>query len=374
MSQRMFLAALGFGVALAFASGLTFAGASETKRPKDPASYCVYDLGRMPGLPPGETYQDVRDINERDQIVGWQNVSGTLINHGFVWERGRGFRDLGFLGQHLLIDPYAINDAGVIVGGAAQYDIGEDIAFIWTRRAGMQPLDVSLGGVEGVAAGINRRGQIVGASEFGPSDQMRAVLREPNGDVMDLGAFPDGDGSSGASDINDRGQVIGTSTGPITSEGFIWDKRRGMQRLAPSSSLVIFPLKINNRGVVVGETVADETRAFRWTRRTGLRYLPTLTGDPTYSSATGINRWGTIVGSSLAPEGLPHAVTWSRSGIRDLNTVIDPSSPIVSQFVLIGARAINDRSRIAAIGFYPDTQRQSMFLLEPRRPKDPPCE
>jgi probable HAF family extracellular repeat protein len=263
----------------------------------------------------------------------------------------------------------------VVVGGAAQYDTGEDIAFIWTRRTGMRPLDVSLGGVEGGAVGINRHGQIVGASEFGPTDQTRAFLREPNGDVMDLGAFPDGDGSSGAGDINDRGQVIGSSSGPITSEAFIWSKRHGMQRLVPSSSLVVSPFRINNHGVVVGETVADNTRAFRWTRRTGLRHLPTLTGDASYSSAADINRWGMIVGSALAPAGSPHAVIWSRrSGIRDLNTLLDPSSSIASQILLVGARAINDRARIAAVGFYPATQQQSVFLLEPQRPGSPPCE
>lgn len=372
MLHRMFLAALSVGVVLFPASG--FAGAEQG--PIEAASYCVYELGRLPGLPAGETYQGAPAINERDEIVGWQAVSTDLTNHGFIWSRRTGMRDLGVLPGHVNLNPADINDDRVIVGNASNSDTGEDVAFVWTPSSGIRQLDVSLGGVEAFAGGINRRGQIVGSSEFGPTHQQRAFLREKNGEVMDLGAFPDGNGNSGASDINDRGQVIGASTGPITAEGFIWDKRRGMQRLAPSSSLVILPARINNHGEVVGETVGDQTRAFKWTRRTGLQYLPTLTGGITYSTATGINVWGTIVGASSIAEGPPHAVIWSRrSGIRDLNDLIDSSSPLASRIVLVIASAINDRSRIAVIGYYNDSEDpQRAFMLEPRKPGGPPCE
>lgn len=373
MLHRMFLAALGVSIVLLPASGHAGAG----KRPIEAVSYCVYDLGRLPTLPAGETYQGVTAINERHEIVGWQAVSTDLTNHGFIWSRRKGLRDLGELSGHVNLNPADINDDRIIVGNASNSDTGEDVAFVWTPGSGVRELDVSLGGVEAFASGINRLGQIVGSSEFGPTDQQRAFLREQNGEVMDLGAFPDGDGSSGAIDINDRGQVIGVSTGPITAEGFIWDKRRGMHRLAPSSSLVILPARINNHGEVVGETVGNTNRAFRWTRRGGLQYLPTLTGDTTsYSTATGINVWGSIVGSSSSVEGPPHAVIWSRRlGIRDLNDLVDSSSPLASRIVLVIANAINDRSRIAAVGYYTDTSDpQRAFMLEPRKPDGPACD
>jgi hypothetical protein len=119
-----------------------------------PATYCVYDVGRLPGLPPGETSIDLRAINKRNQIVGWTGLAGVPPLHPFIWDRKRGMRDLGSLPGHASGVAADINDAGTVVGDASDFEKGESLAFIWTRRTGMRALDVSLGGVDSVATGI----------------------------------------------------------------------------------------------------------------------------------------------------------------------------------------------------------------------------
>src|SRR5688500_383469 len=81
-------------------------------------SYCVYDIGRLPTLPPGEISIDITGINERDQIVGWMSLAGTPPLHSFIWDRKRGMRDLGPLPTHPNLIARAINDAGVVIGEA----------------------------------------------------------------------------------------------------------------------------------------------------------------------------------------------------------------------------------------------------------------
>jgi probable HAF family extracellular repeat protein len=350
----------------------------QSKGEFQPATYCVFEIGRLTELPPGEISLDVRAINNRNQIVGWTALAGVPPLHPFIWDRRYGMRDLGSLPGHANGIAADINDAGTVVGEATDFATGQSLAFTWTRRTGMRELDVSLGGVDSVATGINRFGQIAGTSQTGAGD-FHALLRDVNGDVLDLGALPDGSGSSSATAVNDRGQVVGTRgpRGQIT-EGFVWDERHGMQPLIedPPPFFVPFPLGINNHGVVVGEVLGtDPTRAFRWTRREGLQDLGALSDlDTHYTSARAINRWGTIVGGSQTPSGLVHAFVWNRrTGMRDLNELIDPGSELPSQAVLLVAQAINDFGSIALMGFVPGEESQRGFLLEPRRHSDKAC-
>lgn len=377
MLHQHFLVALILATATA---PVTAGHDNESKRNFQPATYCVYDIGRLPDLPIGETFITVNAINNRNQIVGSISITGGGRTHPFIWDRKHGMRDLGVLPGHVSGNATDINDAGKVVGDIFDPETGHDLAFIWDKRNGMRALDASLGGDEHGATGINLFGQIVGASETGTdTDPTHAFLRDVNGDVLDLGAFPDGDGFSGASGVNELGQVVGASNGPFTTEGFIWDERNGLRRLVePSSTLAILPSEINNRGEVVGETIAETTRAFRWTKANGLQDLGSLSGsDIDFTSAAGINDWGTIVGTSQVVGGASHAFIWrKRSGMRDLNELIDPTSPLAPHIVLDIGKDINDFGWIATEGV--DTRDTDSpergFLLAPQRhPGSPRC-
>jgi probable HAF family extracellular repeat protein len=342
------------------------------------ATYCVYEIPRLPGLPPGEISLDLRAINNRDQVVGWTTPAGAPPLHSFIWDRKRGIRDIGSLAGHPSMVAADLNDAGAIVGDATNFESNEVLAFIWRRHKGVRALDVSLGGVNSFAYGINRSGQVVGASETKPGT-FHAYLREVNGDVLDLGAFPDGHGGSSATAVNDRGQVVGTRGDGQMIEGFLWDERFGMQTLIddPPPFFSLVPRDINNGGVIVGETSGtNPTRAFRWTRRKGLQDLGSLGGlDTDYGTATAVNRWGTIVGASQTTSGLAHGFVWSRqTGMRDLNDLVDPSSELPPQAVLGLAAGINDFGSIAIIGFVPGELSQRAFLLVPQRHPQNACQ
>jgi len=334
-----------------------------------PATYCAYDIGQLPGMPPGETSLDVRAINNRNQIVG--SIADFSTSRAFIWDRKDGMRDLGSLAGHPNLVAADINDAGTVVGDATDPETGESLAFIWTKSRGVRAPDTSLGGVNSFATGINRSGQIVGASQIGNGD-FHAFRREVNGDVLDLGAFADGTGSSSATAVNGLGQVVGTLVGEGFQDGFLWNERDGIAPLIkdPPPAFFVFPQDINNRGEIVGDIVGREPgRAFRWKFGEGFLFLGTLSGvDTHFATARAINLWGTIVGGSQTISGDVHGFVWSQqTGMRDLNDVIDPGSEIRTDAVLGAAAGINDAGSIALVGFVPGEVSQRGFLLVPQR-------
>lgn len=377
MLHQNFLAAL----LLAGAAATAIAGGNVDHRGPELATYCIHDIGRLPELPIGETFITINALNIRNQIVGSISITGGDRTIPFIWDRVHGMRDLGVLPGRTSGNATDINDAGKVVGDMSDPQTGQPLAFIWDKRRGMRALDASLGGGEHGANGINRFGQIAGASDISTSAQVfHAFFRDTNREVFDLGAFPDGHGESSAFALNDRGQVVGIRTDPQVTEAFIWDKRHGIRLLVEDAgALVVFPNDINNRGVVVGGTSAQTTRAFRWTAREGLQDLGSLPdgSEVDYAEAFGINHWDTIVGATQLPAGPGRAFVWTRrSGMRDLNELIDPSSTLAAHIVLRRASAINDAGWIAAGGvdIRDSVSPERGFLLAPRRhPGMPRC-
>jgi probable HAF family extracellular repeat protein len=343
-----------------------------------PATYCLYEIGRLPGLP-GDISVEVTGINERDQVTGWISAQDGSPFHAFLWDRRRGTRDLGVVPGHASLTSAAINDAGTVVGAATDFDTGESLAFAWSGRRGLRSLDTSLGGVDSFASSINRSGQVVGGSATAGGDT-HAFLRDVDGEVLDLGAFPDGHGFSSATAMNDRGQVVGTRSDEENEDVFVWDARHGMQSLSPQfgPAFSAFPSDINNRGDVVGSVLVqtDESQhAFRWTRAEGVRLLGTLSGvDTDFATASAINDFGTIVGGSLTAAGEFHGFVWNASsGMRDLNGLIDARSVPPVQPVLGTAMAINEQGAIAVSGIVPGEQTQRGYLMVPRRDRHEGC-
>jgi probable HAF family extracellular repeat protein len=69
--------------------------------------------------------------------------------------------------------------------------------------------------------GINNQGQVVGISDL-PGDQVAHAFLWERGVMRDLGVLRSDDTLANAESINDKGEVVGSSCGPVDCCGFHW--------------------------------------------------------------------------------------------------------------------------------------------------------
>jgi probable HAF family extracellular repeat protein len=208
---------------------------------------------------------------------------------------------------------------------------------------------------------INDSNQIAGTiaiSSPSPFIQHAATLNLADNSITDLGAFFSDRSVSQSADINNAGQVTGTSAINFTTgHAFLWsggilhdlgDLPGGMDYSEGRS--------LNNRGQVVGASgAADNLHAFLWSESGGMADLGTLIGPSGFSEAAGVNDSGQVVGRSwfdTSGSGT-HAFLWQESiGIVNLNNLVDTSDPLFGLITLYDARAINSSGWIVANGYY----------------------
>ncbi|MCC5667877.1 DUF3466 family protein [Nostoc sp. CHAB 5784] len=273
------------------------------------ASSFFYSNGSLKKISPlpGDNQLSVTGINNLGQVVGNSVSSNNFTgNNPFLYSNG--------ITQPLSIRnaiPYAINDRTQIVGGGS--GLGP---FLYSDG-----IVTSIGTPDNVAYGLNNLGQVVGflGSNTGFLYQ--------NGQTTNLGALPV-DQYSVANDINDLGQVVGSS----------------------------------------GFTGVDDGRAFLYSSSTGIQDLGRLRPTDLFSVGAGINNLGQAVGFSGANgnffaadgNGL-RAFLYSDNTLYDLNDLIAPG--LDAGFTLTAASAINNKGQIVGRGAVNGELRA--FLLTP---------
>ena len=231
------------------------------------------------------------------------------------------------------------------------------------RDVGVLPGRVTSGAVD-----VNESGQIVGTSgaDYGDRSQLAHAFLWRAGRMIDLGVLP-GDSTSKAVDINNRGQVVGISSMGSSGTGghaFLWQQGKmiGLGTLGgPSSGAAA----INDRGQIVGSadtTAKDEygapiQHAFLW-QNGRMRDLGTL-GGPS-SGAAAVNERGQVVGYSKTVVGVYHAFVWENGNMRDLGTLGGNDS---------FAGRINEHGQIVGTSRKKDTRRHA-FLWQGGRMTD----
>jgi probable HAF family extracellular repeat protein len=368
--------------AIAAFAALSIADRSAGAPPKDKTvRYVVVRLDTLGGNAGGGI-----SINNESWVTGVSTLEGEQTAHATLWRKGETI-DLGTLGGPNSAVGWPVKNNNGDIVGIAELDevdpLGERFScapffgtpatgnicrgFLWRDdvMTGLDPFD---GGTHSYAAGINNQGQIVGWAENGVVDatcvapqiqQFQAALWS----AKDPGAAPavlpplEGDGSSSATAINDRGQVVGISGACDRAFGrfsarkaVMWED--GVPRPLDDLGGVAWntPAALNHHGDAAGFANTSggsagglHTHAVLWPREGGILDLETV-DDDAIGLAFGINDRRQVVGQSIGAGG-SRAFLWQDGVITDLNALVEAGSPY-----LIFANDINDHGEIAGQG------------------------
>lgn len=199
----------------------------------------------------------------------------TGISHGWLL-CGEKIFNLGTLGGNFCT-PYAVNSTGIVVGCSFNSDY-KNHAFMWSDGVMTDLFPLS---DFAIATDINSAGEIVGFFE-NESLESIAFLRNTKSEVINLGSL--GGTFSSANGLNDCGQVVGkSSTKSGYSHAFIFTDMKmhdlgTLKKEDGTSDTTSTAFKINNHGVVIGESVSlgSPARPFVWSVKNGMQDLQKL--------------------------------------------------------------------------------------------------
>lgn len=198
----------------------------------------------------------------------------------------------------------------------------------------------TLGGKGSGASAINNKGEVVGTAHT--ADTGRAYLWR-DGKMRDLGAL--GGIGSQASDVNDKSQVVGVSK----ARAFLWQDGKMQDLGALPGGKYSYANAINNKEQVVGSAgVGQGAYAVLWHngKIKNLGRLP----QAEYSLALSINNKGQVVGYGHGGEyfgnfAIPRAFLWDqKNGMREIGT-LGGGQYYDDSF----AHAINDKEQIVGV-------------------------
>lgn len=382
-----------FCIALAVVITAVFnAGAAAQAKNQSQASYLLFTLPTL-----GGTAGAANAVNDLGWAMGDANLPGDQTQQAALWIDRKLIR-LGTLGGPNSDVPWPSvkNNKGLIVGvsdTSTVQPLGEvwscALAFFTTPASGntcqgflwqngIMSAIPTLGGVNGVATGINNLGQAIGWAETPLHDttcnppqvlQFEAYVYDVKTKQMQiLPPFGD-DPDDAATAINNKGQIVGISGicsnavgGASAIHAVLWENGTVTDLGNLGGLAWNTPTSINNHGDVVGfgNTSGDQNAgfspvAFFWTKDHGIQNLGTLPGD-SISIAWSINNKGQIVGQSIGPNG-------SRAFIYQNGTMV-PLSTLTGnkKLTLVYANDINDNGVIVGGAFNPKTGKSPAFM------------
>jgi probable HAF family extracellular repeat protein len=253
------------------------------------------------------------DINAKGQVAFVETVNGAPRA---LFYDGKRVREIGTLGGSRAIIG-GLNDHGQI-SGTSTVSPADDIwhAFRWSKATGMRDL-TGPGIGTSFATAINNKGQVVGSAEFNPAsgNAPHAFRWSPGAGMVDLAPHHV---YSLAHAINEAGVVAGgfePPNGSLVRIPFRWTQADGFMALV-SGNLGLQGTRafdINEAGHIVGSVLLNplqEEHAFLWTPQHGLSDLGT--GNASSSVATRINDMGMVIGYVRTPFIYWRAFIWTR--------------------------------------------------------------
>jgi uncharacterized membrane protein len=325
------------------------------------AQYSVIDLGILPSFNSSSpSYLSMGEgIDDANQAAGDSNiyVNNVGVTHGFFWDSGS-LSDLSSPSSSANFFVHGMGPSGQVVG-----ENGTGSAFVWTKTAGFTNL-TNLGGTTGAAFGMNSLGDVVGTDTEG--SLVYGVVWKSGGNPITLSPVNSMFFASGQA-INASRTIAGFSFGPSSDVATIWVYDTGTgnwvgQSLGTLGGTGSDAYAVNTAGDVVGNAEragGHGIGAFIWhPSDTSLTDLDPTEAFGLNTFAKGINDNNEVVGS-IAGGG---AFVWtSTSGIRDLQTLIDPASP----FSFTDATDVNNNGWIVGTATDSSDHFSHAVLLEP---------
>ena len=255
---------------------------ADFRRSAEPASI-------LSGLP-DDSNSYAFGLNKAGVVVGViESAADMRFTHAFEYSGGvlKVLPTLG--GQYGLAR--SINDSGLVVG-AAQTQGKYFHATVWTKDIPKE-LGTLLNGDTSYANDVNSTGEVVGQSNDGPNRQGKAVRWGTDGRIHLLPTKEESVFSSALA-LNNRGQIVGFDN----SEAVLWTKGQEIE-LGDFGDEPNAALDVNDDGEVVGSSAEAEgrMRAFLWKKGHLMnlnKMIPPNTGW-VLLSAFRINNQGTIL-------------------------------------------------------------------------------
>jgi uncharacterized membrane protein len=326
-------------------AGLMLCAVSFTAAAQVASSYRLTLIWKRVLDPDHENHEfEVTDINDKGQVSGWR-LSDAAEDGAFIWRAGQ-FRIVlppsGGFGSRAL----GINDWSELAGIYATFPPDRTHGFFW-RGGRLTEIAAVPGESDLSAVHLNNRRQVVILSRHPDAGAQYFIWQR--GKVTPLDGVPNR--GVEAIRINDRGVVVGQSGGDGgTSVPLLWQDGAAMLLDPPEGASNASGRDINDHNtVVVNAVIAGRSAAHLWHEGeyTALSGLPGR--ESTRASA--INNSGVVVGSSsdeaVAGE---TATVWYGVQAADLNTLVRANDPLKAHVRLHSALLLNDRGEIVARG------------------------
>jgi probable HAF family extracellular repeat protein len=312
--------------------------------------YKLVDTGTLGGAISSLGFEGERDINNRGTLVSFAQTqipdpfapnclfADCFVGHAVAWRNGA-LTDLGALPTVNNSGPIWISDSGLVAGFSENGLIdpltgNPEFQAVLFKNGSVIALG-TLGGNESGASGVNDRGQVVGCAAnnvpdpfgfcVGVPQQSRAFIWQGEG-MRDLGTL--GGPDALAELVNENGQVAGWSltnsivnpaTGIPTQHPFLWENGR-MKDLGTIGGTAVYLINdLNERGQIVGGMNVAGDQSFHPFLWDGTSLRDLGTFGGDFGSADWISETGQVVGwACTAGCQALHGFLWSRGVMTDL--------------------------------------------------------